>query len=789
MIVTPLNRKLTRDLWNIKGLVIAIVLVMAAGIAIFVIMFGVLDSLRLTQSTYYDRYQFGDVFASLKRAPNSLESRIANIKGVSVSEVRVTFGVTLQMPSLDEPAVGKMISIPDGKEPRLNQLYLRSGRMVYPNETNAIVVDENFFNAHELVLGDKVMVVMNGRLRPLRVVGVALSPEYVYSVAPGAIMPDARRYAIMWTSRHQLEAAANMKGAFNDVSLKLNRGVCVADVKQSLDLLLEPYGGKNAYGRDEQLSNFFVDNELMQLESMGVIAPFVFLAVAAFLVNIVMSRQVAVQREQIGMLKAVGYSDKAIAFHFLQWVYILVFFASIIGLGLGSWMAMGMTKMYAAFFHFPILKYHFSVEVMIFAVASCSAAAMLGTLFSIRKAVNLPPAEAMRPESPEVFKRTLLEKMGFHRHLSFLSRIILRQIERRPLRVLLSITGMALALAILIFSYFMEDSMSYLMDVQYDLIQREDVNIAFAEPQSKTVLESVKAIPGVMAVEPMRTVPVRLTSGHINKNVAITALQSGSDLRRVINQQLRAEVLPDQGMVINERLAGLLNVNIGDALQVHLLEGSQTTLSIPVVALTKEYIGMGGYMELHVLSQLLDQPPKLNGALIRLDDNHSARVFQEIKRHPEIIGMNITSVLRQIFMDIMAENILKMVSINILFASLISFGVIYNTARIALSERGRELASLRVLGLTRKEVSYLLFGELGLVTLLAIPLGIYLGFLMIDAMAVSLDSELYRIPTYVSNQTLGLSTVIMLVCSLLSFYLVWYQVEKIDLVSAQKGVE
>jgi putative ABC transport system permease protein len=787
--ITPLNKKLSRDLWNIKGQALAIVLVMAAGIAVFVIMFGVLDSLRLTQSTYYERYQFADVFASLKRAPQSLKKSISSIDGVSLTETRTTFSVTLQMPDMNEPASGKIISLPDGRAPQLNQLYLRSGRMVYPNESNSVVIDERFFKAHQLSLGDKVSVILNGYKRHLRVVGVALSPEYVYSLAPGALMPDARRYAIFWMSQRSLESAVNMKGAFNDISLKLERSANVDDVKQSLDFLLSPYGGLSAYGRDEQLSNFFVESELDQLESIGVIAPFIFLAVAAFLVNVVMSRQISTQREQIGMLKAVGYSDWDIAAHFLKMVSLLIVLASVLGLVAGTWMAAGMTKMYAVFFHFPILQYSFSIEVMIFSVSSCAVAAVLGTLFSIKRAAYLPPAEAMRPESPTVFKKSFLERVGLHKKLSFLTRIILRQLERRPMRAVLSTTGMALALAILMFSYFMEDSMNYLMDVQYGVIQREDVNVSFTESHSKKALGSIRAIPGVMRVEPVRYLPAKLISGHLEKTLAITGLESGAYLRRIIDHQLLPVGVRTDGLIISEKLARTLNLSTGDLVEVELLEGKRKKLIIPVVGMTQEFIGMGVYMELHSLSRLLDEIPRVNGAVMLLDENYNAQIYQALKQNPGIIGMNITSVLRQIFTDIMAENILMMVSVNILFASFISFGVIYNTARIALSERGRELASLRVLGLTRKEVSYLLFGELGLITMAAIPFGIYLGFLMIDGMASSLDTELYRIPIYVSNQTLGISTLILLACSSLSFYLVWHQVEKIDLVSAQKGVE
>jgi putative ABC transport system permease protein len=784
-----LNHKLLRDIWNIKGQLSAIILVMAAGIAVYIITFGVLDSLKLTRDTYYDRYQFADVFSALKRAPESVKDRIAEIPGVSVVESRVIFGITLQMENMSEPATGKLISLPDGRKPLLNNLYLRSGRMLYPNEDNAILVDESFFLAHQLSLGDKISVISNGHSLKLKIVGVVLSPEYVYSIAPGAIMPDPKRFGVFWMSRRSLEATVNMKGAFNDISIKTDRNANISLIEERLDQILKPYGGLISFARDEQISNFFVSNELKQLNSMGMIAPLIFLSVAAFLINVVMSRQVATQREQIGMLKAVGYSDKEISLHYLKMVLVITGLGAVIGLSLGAWMGAGMTKMYTEFFHFPILKYSFSIEVMIFSVFFCTLAAVIGTLYAIQRAARLPPAEAMRAESPTEFKKSLLERLGVHSKLSFLSRIILRQLERRPLRALCSTLGMSLSLSILIFSFFMEDSMTYLMDVQYNQTQREDINFSFIEPRPYRALEEISALPGVLTVEPIRSVSALLKFNHYSKRSSITGLLSAPDLRRVIDDQLNAVPLPAKGIVISQNLADILKISVGDILEAEVLVEKRPTLQIPVVAITHQFIGSGAYININELSRLLDESPKVSAASISIDPNSSRALFKKLKEIPAIIGLNIVSVLRHIFEDVMAENLLKMVSTNIMFASFISFGVIYNTSRIALSERGRELASLRVLGLTRREVAYILFGELSIITIISIPLGMLIGYYLAFSMTSSMESELFRIPFIINNSTYGYSVLIVLFSTILSFSLVWWQVDKLDLVSAQKGVE
>ncbi|RLA04607.1 MAG: ABC transporter permease [Gammaproteobacteria bacterium] len=787
--IGALNHKLIRDIWNIKGQMAAIILVMAAGIAIYIISFGVLDSLKLTRDTYYDRYQFANVFASLKRAPEAVKERISEIPGVSVVESRVVFGITLQMDDMNEPGTGKLISLPDGRSPLLNNLYLRSGRMLHPNEEDTILADESFFKAHHLELGDKISVISNGHHRKLKIVGVVLSPEYVYSIAPGALMPDGKRFGIFWMSRRSLEASVNMKGAFNDIAIKTDRNANLELIQERLDTILKPYGGLISYPREDQISNFFVTNEIKQLESMGMIAPVIFLSVAAFLINVVMSRQIATQREQIGMLKAVGYSDLEVSLHYLKMVLLITGFGAIIGLSLGAWMGAGMTKMYTEFFHFPILKYSFSLEVMIFSVFFCTVAAIAGTLLAIRRAAILPPAEAMRPESPAEFKVSRLEKIGVYQHLSFLSRIILRQLERRPVRGLLSALGMSLALSILVFSFFMEDSMSYLMDVQYDETQREDINFSFIEPRPFRALEEIKALPGVLTVEPFRSVSALLRFQHYNKRSSITGLIPKADLRRVIDHNLAPVLMPQKGLLMSQKLAEILHIGVGDILQVEVLVDKRPTLQIPVVGITRQFIGTGAFMDIHELSRILDETPKISGATVKMDPNQGMALYKKLKQIPAIMGLNIVSILRKIFEDVMAENLLKMVSTNIMFASFISFGVIYNTSRIALSERGRELASLRVLGLTRREVAYILFGELGIITLISLPIGIWIGNALAQGMTASMESELFRIPYYIKNSTYGYAVLIVLCSTFVSFYLVWRQVDQIDLVSAQKGVE
>ena len=231
--LSPLDRKLVRDLWSAKGQVAAIALVVAAGIALFVSLFSTFDSLDLSLRTYYDRYRFADVFLSLTRAPLSLQAEIEAIPGVAQVETRVVMDVTIDVAGLAEPATGRLISIPAGRPPALCDVFLRAGRTIEAGHPDEVLVSESFAKAHGLRPGDAVAAIINGRRRELRIVGLALSPEYIYQIRPGELMPDEKRFGVFWMERRALAAAFQMEGGFNNVVLKLMHDASEPDVDRA----------------------------------------------------------------------------------------------------------------------------------------------------------------------------------------------------------------------------------------------------------------------------------------------------------------------------------------------------------------------------------------------------------------------------------------------------------------------------------------------------------------------------------------------------------------------------
>lgn len=789
MLISPLDRKMFRDLWHMRGLAAAISVVMGCGIALFILSRSMLHSLELTQQTYYDRYNFADVFASIKRAPDELIHRIARIPGVAIAERRIVVPVNLSVPGLDEPASGRLISVPDVGCPRLNQLYLRRGRWLKPRSDDQVLASEAFVDANNLEVGDTFSAVINGRMKELHIVGVVLSPEYIYEIKPGGIVPDNRHFGVFWMNEEALSLAYDMDGAFNDLSVKLMRGANVEDVIQRIDMLIEPYGGLGAFDRRDQLSHQFVDNEIEQNRNMGLFAPSIFLGVSAFLINVVMSRTINSQREQIAALKAFGYSNLEVGWHYIKSVLLIAAIALAIGIPAGVWFGWLVTGMYARLFHFPVFLFRVYPSVLVAAAAIAASAAVLGAIGSVSRAVRLPPAEAMRPEPPAGFGPTILERLGIGHFVPPIALMVVRQLERHPVKTGLSTLAISLAVAVLVIGNFFQDSIDYMMNAQFHWVQRFDVSIATSDPVSDRALYELASMPGVMHCEPSRTVSARIRAGARSRRVGIRGIEPDSTLYGLVNMDGVEIPLPPHGLLVSQKLAEVLDVGVGDWVQIEVLTDKRPVRQVMIAATLKDFVGLAAYIDLEELRRIMLEGQVVNGVNMEVDPAFQDALYRDLKETPAISTVMVKQHSIDSFNDTIAKNLGVMKRINLIFACIIAAGVVYNSARISLAERSRELATLRVIGFTRKEISSILLGELAIVTLLAIPVGLALGTFFAWWMCTAFDQELFRFPMVISNRTYAWASLVVILASAVSGLLVRRNLDHLDLVAVLKSRE
>lgn len=784
-----LHRKLLRDLIRLWPQALAIAFVMAAGAATLILGVGAHASLAETREAYYERYRFADVFSSLTRAPRSIADDIAQIEGVSAVEARIQKMALLDIPGMVEPASALVVSLPDVQQSALNRLHLRSGRLPVPGDEREAVISEAFAKAHGFELGSGFQALLNGRKRSLHIVGIALSPEFIYALGPWDLMPDDRRFGIVWMSEKTLAAAYDLTGAFSNVAVKLLPYASESAVIERIDGVLARYGGLGAIGRKDQVSHAFLDAELKQLKAMSRILPPIFLVVAAFLVNMTLARLVSLEREQIGLLKAIGYTDIAVGLHYLQFVSVIAAVGAVIGIVAGTWLGGGLTRLYSDFFHFPFLVFRIEPEVYLLAVGTTVVAALAGGWRAVQSVVRLPPAVAMSPPAPTRYRQFMTGLFRVFGRISQTVTMVVRHLSHGWVRTFSSIFGIALAGAILVGSLWSFDSIDFMIDVTFHLSDRQDATISFTQEQPLAALFEAARLPGVLRAEAYRSVSVKLKNGHLERRVAIVGKPPAADLSRVLDQTFSPVRLPETGIALSDMLARILDAKVGDVIEAELLEKDHRVVQVPVTAIIQGYLGLMSFMDVEALNRLVREGSTISGVHLIFDEMERVPLLQKLKTIPAANFIALQRVSLQKFRETLAQNILFMISVYVTLAVIIVFGVIYNFARISLSEQGREIASLRVLGFTRTEASSILLAEIFILVAAAQPLGWAIGSGLAYMMVRGFESELYRVPLVLGPSVYAQASLIVFAAAIVAALIVRRRIDRLDMIEVLKTRE
>jgi putative ABC transport system permease protein len=775
-----LHHKLVHDLSDHRAQYLAIALVIAIGVAAQVASGGLLASLQSARDSFYIERRFADLFAPLKRAPDAAIAGITALPGVHEAQPRIRSAGIISDPRLPEPGSVQLVSWPgDG----LNAVALQEGRPPAP-DSEELVISSAFATAWRLHAGDRLRMIVNGRMIDPVIVGTGDSPEFVYSIAPGGLLPDYRRHTVAWMDHGKLAALAGLQGGFNDLTVTLEPNASAGDVIAALDRRLAAFGATGAYGRDQQLSDRFIENEFDELEVHTTVVPFIFLGSAAFLLHLVLTRRVRRERETIGMLKAFGYGNPAIGIHYLLLGMTVYLIGAAAGIVLGIWLGRLLAGLYVDFFRFP--AFHFAVDAgrTALGLLVAGAAVASGTLAGLAEAIRLPPAEAMRPPAPPLYRRSLSLPPAVRQRLGLAERMIVRHLAHGPVRTMLTVAGLAIACALVTFSGFQRNAIDYMTDFHFELQDRSDLSLTFIEPTAGRAIQDLLREPGVTAVEPFRNVAVTLRHGHASYRCALESWPQGSRLRRLLDRNRETIALPASGVLMSAQLAGMLGLRPGDRVQVEVMDGERQRFELPLAGLLDDYVGVGAYLRIEQLHRLLQEQDAVSGALLAVEPAARTDVQARLAMLPRVAGVSRRDAQIESFNETFGQSLLIVAFVFLLIAGSLAFAMVFNAARTVFDERRRELATMRVLGMGLAETAYILLAELTVLTLLAVPAGMALGYGLAAMLAQAMQSELFRLPVILEAGSYARATMTLFGAAALSMAWSAWDLARLDVKEA-----
>ena len=766
---------------------ISVALVLGCGLSIFVMAVGMRGSLERTRANYYAEKRMADLAVSLVRAPERLEPELAAAPGVSGMETRIAGLALLDLPQITEPASARLVSLPRDGRPEVNDLALARGRWPDAAHGDEVLVNEAFANVLHLSVGSTLEATLHGRRQTLRIVGAANSPEFVFVTAPGELFPQPERYGVIWMGRDALARAYDLEGAFNEVVVRLSSDADPEQTKRALDLVLDRYGSTGAYGRDRMPSDRFLVEELRQLATMAAFLPAFFLVIAAFLVNVALARIIATERSNIGLFKAFGYSDAAVAWHYAKSALVLAAIGAVIGSAAGVWLGHLIAAVYRDYYHFPRLDFDASPLTYLIAWGAAFASASAGSLTAVLRAARIAPASALAPPRPVAFSQPNGVSGALSRRLDAKSRIILRRILRFPRRSATTILGVALAIALLVVARTFPAVMDRLLDIHFSQANRQDVTLSFVEARQEGVLHAIERLPGVVYAEPFRMDSVIFRHGSHSVEEVLMGAPANVRLNRLVGADRMAVPPPAAGVSLARALAEKLDAAPGDEIEIEQTRGRRLRTTIRVAGLVDPMVGASAYMEMEAQARLMREPDQITGANVRLDSRAYADFNKTLKETPALTGASFLNLAEQSMRRSFEESVGFMNLIYASFAAIMSGGVAFSAARITLAEQERDLATLRVLGFTRGEVSYVLIGELMALAMLAVPLGCLAGTGLAMWLMNLFKTDMYSFPYVFNPEGYAFAITFTLGCVAAAAFVVRTGIDHLDMVGVLKA--
>ncbi len=791
MVGSALRKKLLRDVAGMWGQFAAATAVVLLATMVFVTFRVTYNSLIQCRDAYYRENRFADFFVNLERAPRSALRDVEAIPGVWRVQGRIVKEVPLEVPGNEGSVVGRIVSMPERRERLINDIHMVRGSYFPGTSLKEVIVNPRFCKANGLQVGDTFQATINERKEDLRIVGMAMSPEYVYVIRNvQQLAPDDESFGVIFAREAFVEDAFNLTNAFNDLAGLLRPGADVDRVLEGIEEELSTYGVYLKHGRFDQPSNRYLHEELKGVRAASRAVPMVFLLVAAAVIHVIVRRLTELQRTQIGLLCALGYTKGQVIWHYVSYALVIGVAGTVLGAVLSRWAAGLFLIMYRKFFTFPSLTVRFQASPVFFALALNCGVCIVGAGRSAWRVLKMEPAVALAPkpaeEQPIVHVGVLA---ALWQRLPLTWRIAVRNTFRNRARTLFSAGGVAVAMMILVVGRTTNDFVDFIIEHHFGKVELADVRVEFVNERPESAAYDVRHVDGVRRVEGIYQIGADLRKAWRTKFVAILGLPRENRLYRVLDRSGARTRVPPQGLIVPRMLADRLDLRPGDTVGLDPFVEDLDERDAVVRGVVDEYMGMNVYADRKHLARLLGKGPMLTGAMATVERRRLKQVMDSLDDLPGVRAVTATGQTLESFMESVEELIGVAVLVQTIAGAVIAFAVIYNASSVSIAEQERDLACMHSLGYSRRQVADIATHEVMPLGLIGVILGVPLAILVSHIIADAFETDLYRLPMVVRPVTYLTCAVLVLCFLFISRWLVRRRVYRIDIVRRLKTRE
>ncbi|MBM3153837.1 MAG: ABC transporter permease, partial [Chloroflexi bacterium] len=681
MVAVPkLHLKLLRDIKSAKIQYGAVAFIIFLGITIFICGYEAYLNLDISYNSYFDRLNMGDYWISVDEIDNRAVRQLNEIPGVAaIGRIRGDVNVDMGGET-GEKVAGHVISLPSLHLPDVNLVQIESGGYFSPEFGREILVENHFADYHKIQPGDWLTLEYQGVKAKFRVMGIVVSPEYLWVTKSAQdAMPSPRTFGVFFMPESTAEQIFGMDGKSSELVLRVAPGVDRGKVLDRVKGILRRHdigritskddpvkvrareidiirGVRTAYmtARKDLPSVQLLRQDLEGFAMLAFLFPLLFLTMASLSIYVLLSRLVESQRIQIGLMRAIGYSRSSILFHYMGFALVVGIAGSLTGVIAGHLLANGLTEMYVSQLNIPSMIVITHWGVIVVGILIGMGIPLVAGLLPAWSTLSIQPAEAMRPAIPASGNRIVMRTLAFLLGpFPYVLKVPLRNIFRNVRRSLFMASGVASAVILILVSMSFVDAVDSTFDMQFNVVQKYDAFVYLQGVGAASTATYIGNLKGVKETEAVLEMPYRVRYGGNTVDTSIAGFPAGSSMYWLVGEDGRRIDVTNDGVLIPISYKERLGAEVGDTVQLEPLVGTVGETEKKLAGYVQTAVGARAFMPLREVQKLQHNLGAATGIFVKFDGLPSADLLKRMYDMPQVASVELVSDTRALIDEMM----------------------------------------------------------------------------------------------------------------------------------------